>query len=91
MGLGNVGGKVDPISIRCSQCTVVWFGTEEFGLHALYQKSKLCVLVKLRSLVSNPYIHVPVSDLYISRIGLPIWLHKIGRPVLGIYKALTDT
>jgi len=47
--------------------------------------------MKLCSLVLNSYIHVPVSDLCIPRIGLPIWLHKIGRPVLGIYKALTDT
>jgi hypothetical protein len=29
--------------------------------------------MKLRGLVPNFYIYVPVSDLYIPRIGLPIW------------------
>jgi hypothetical protein len=29
--------------------------------------------MKLRGLVPNSYIHVSVSDLYIPRIGLPIW------------------
>jgi hypothetical protein len=46
---------------------------------------------KLRGLVPNSYINVSVSVLYIPRIGLPIWLQKIGRPILGIYKLLTDT
>jgi hypothetical protein len=30
----------------------------------------------LRGLVPNSYIHVPVSDLYIPRIGLPVWLQQ---------------
>jgi hypothetical protein len=30
--------------------------------------------MKLCGLVLNSYIHVSVSDLYIPRIGLPIWL-----------------
>jgi hypothetical protein len=35
---------------------------------------------------------VPVSDLYISRIGLPILQpNTVGRLILGIYKSLTDT
>ncbi len=46
---------------------------------------------KLRGLVPNSYINVSVSVLYIPRIGLPIWLQKIGRPILGIYKLFTDT
>ncbi len=29
--------------------------------------------MKLHDLVPNSYIHVSVSDLYIYRIGLPIW------------------
>jgi hypothetical protein len=43
--------------------------------------------MKLCGLDPNSYIHVPVSesDLYIPRIGLPIWLHKIGRQILGVY------
>jgi hypothetical protein len=31
---------------------------------------------KLHGLVPNSYIHVSVSDLYIPRIGLPIWLQQ---------------
>ncbi len=30
--------------------------------------------MKLRGLVPNSYMHVSVIDLYIPRIGLPIWL-----------------
>jgi hypothetical protein len=47
----------------------------------------------LRDLSPNSYIHVPVSDLYIPKIGLPILLQenrKIGGPILGMYKLLTD-
>jgi hypothetical protein len=33
--------------------------------------------MKLCGTVSNSYIHVSVSDLYIPRIGLPIWLEQI--------------
>jgi hypothetical protein len=29
--------------------------------------------MKLRSIITNSYIHVSVSDLYIPRIGLPNW------------------
>jgi hypothetical protein len=32
--------------------------------------------MKLSGLVPNAHIHVSVSDLYIPRIGLPIWLQK---------------
>jgi hypothetical protein len=32
--------------------------------------------MKLRSLVHNSYINLSVSDLYISEIGLPIWLQQ---------------
>ncbi len=56
----------------------------------LYKKSDSCIprneTVRPRSQFLN--IHVSVSDLYISRIGLPIWLQQIGRPVVGIYKSL---
>ncbi len=38
------------------------------------------------------HIHVSVSDLYIPTIGLPIFCcRKIGGPILGICKSLTDT
>ena len=41
----------------------------------------------------SPYfhIHASVSDLYIPTIGLPILLQEICRPILGLYKSLTDT
>jgi hypothetical protein len=44
-----------------------------------------------RGLSPNFHIYVSVSDLYISTIGLPILLEEICRPILGIYKSLTDT
>jgi len=44
-----------------------------------------------RGLSPNFHIHVSVSDLYISTIGLPILLEEICRPILGLYKSLTDT
>ena len=39
----------------------------------------------------NFHIHASVSDLYIPTIGLPILLEEICRPILGLYKSLTDT
>ncbi len=38
----------------------------------------------------NFHIHVSVSDLYIPTIGLPILLEEICRPILGLYKSLTE-
>jgi hypothetical protein len=46
---------------------------------------------ELRSHSSNFHIHVPEWDLYIPTIDLPILLQEICRPILGIYKSLTDT
>jgi hypothetical protein len=43
-----------------------------------------------RGLSTNFYIHVSVSKLYISTMGLPILLEEICGPILGIYKSLTD-
>jgi hypothetical protein len=39
--------------------------------------------MKLRGLVPNSYIHVSVSDLYIPRIGVPIWLQQYRQTDLG--------
>ncbi len=46
-----------------------------------------------RGLSPNFYIHASVSDLYtrIPMIGLPILLEEICRPILGLYKSLSDT
>ena len=38
--------------------------------------------MKLRGLVTNSYIHVSVSNLYIFRIGLSIWHVEIGRQTI---------
>jgi hypothetical protein len=37
------------------------------------------------------HIHVSVSELYISTMGLPFLLEEIRGPILGIYKSLKDT
>ncbi len=47
--------------------------------------------MKPRGLVPNFYIHAFVSDLYILTIGLQTQYSKIGGPIVGIYKSLTDT
>jgi hypothetical protein len=48
--------------------------------------------MKLRGVSPRFYIHVSVSDLYITTIGLPILLQEnIGGPIVRIYKTLTDT
>ncbi len=44
-----------------------------------------------RGLGPNFHIHVSVSELHISTIGLPFLLEETCGPILGIYKSLTDT
>ncbi len=44
-----------------------------------------------RGLSPNFHIHVYVSELYISTMGLHFLLEEICGPILGIYKSLTDT
>jgi hypothetical protein len=44
-----------------------------------------------RGLSPNLHIHVSVSELYISTLGLPFLLEEICGPILGKYKSLTDT
>ncbi len=44
-----------------------------------------------RGLSPNFHIHVSVSELYISAMGLPFLPEEICGPILGIYKPLTDT
>jgi hypothetical protein len=46
---------------------------------------------ELRGHSPNFHIHVSVSDLYISNVGLPILLQEICGRILGINKSLTDT
>jgi hypothetical protein len=47
--------------------------------------------MKLYGLVSNIYIHVSVSDLYIPTIGPLTHYSKIGGQIVGLYKSFTDT
>jgi hypothetical protein len=44
-----------------------------------------------RGLKPNFQVHVSVSELYITTMGLPLLLEEICGPILGIYKLLTDT
>jgi hypothetical protein len=44
-----------------------------------------------RGLSPNFHIHVSMSELYISTMGLPVLLEKICRLILRIYKSLKDT
>jgi hypothetical protein len=44
-----------------------------------------------RGLSPNFHIHVSVSELYISTMGLPVLLEEICRLILGIYESLKDT
>jgi hypothetical protein len=46
---------------------------------------------ELRGHNPNFHIHMSVSDFYIPKIDLPIRLHEIRGPILGISKSLTDT
>ncbi len=46
---------------------------------------------KLRGLVPNLYIHVSVSDSCTPTIGPQTQYSKIGGPIEGIYKSITDT
>ncbi len=46
---------------------------------------------ELRGLSPNFYIHVSVSNLYISRIGPHISSSRNGSSIVGIYNSLTDT
>ena len=45
---------------------------------------------ELCGLSLNFHIHVSVSDFYIPRIGSHIWMPKIDRLILEIYKSLKD-
>jgi hypothetical protein len=45
-------------------------------LHCTENPSYVLQEMKLRGLIPNSYIHVSVSNLYIPRIGLPIWPHQ---------------
>ncbi len=60
-------------------------------MHCTENSKRIFPEMKLRGLVPNFYVHVSVSDLYISTIGPQMQYRKIGGPIVGLYKSLTDT
>ncbi len=64
-------------------------------LKATYTAVKIPINVflfrELRGLSPNFHIYVSASDLYIPRIDPHISWSRTGRPIVGIYKSLTDT
>ncbi len=61
-----------------------------FGLHCKENSIYVFLFWELRGLSPNFHIHVSVCDLYIPRIGPHISCRRICRPILEIYKSLTD-
>ncbi len=59
-------------------------------MHCTENLKQIFPEMKLRGLVPNFYVHVSVSDLYISMIGPQMQYRKIGGPIVGLYKSLTD-
>jgi hypothetical protein len=60
-------------------------------LHCNGNSVYIILFWELRGLSPNFHIHVSVSDLYIPRIGPHISSSRKGRPMVGLYKTLTDT
>ncbi len=60
-------------------------------MHCTENLKQIFPEMKLRGLVPNFYVHVSVSDLYISMIGPQMQYRKTGGPIVGLYKSLTDT
>jgi hypothetical protein len=61
--------------------------------YSLYHLIYAVPETNLRSIVPDSYIYVSVSNLYIPRIGLPIWLQHNRQTDHGntVYKSLMDT
>jgi hypothetical protein len=60
-------------------------------IHFTENSKQIFPEIKLRGLVPNSYIHVSVGDLYIPMINPQMQYSKIGEPIEGLYKSLTDT
>ncbi len=75
------------------QCTLyACFHAHVAQLWTLQRKSNLCTpRKKLPGLSPNFHIHVSVGVLYIPTIGPLFSCSRIDRPILGIYKSLTET
>ncbi len=83
----------------CVSSALSFIGGVHIGaraLHALQRQNtefskQIFPEKEYRGLGPKFHIHASVSDWYISTIGLPILLEEICRPILGLYKSLTDT
>jgi hypothetical protein len=60
-------------------------------MHCTENSKQIFPEMQPRGLVPNLYSHVSVSDLYIPMIGLQTQYSKIGGPIEGTYKSVTDT
>jgi hypothetical protein len=65
--------------------------TYTLQMHCTENKKQIFPEMKLRGLVSTFYIHVSVSELYSPSIDPQMQYSKIGGPIVGIYKSLTQT
>ncbi len=65
--------------------------SSESGLHCNGNSVYIFLFWKLRGLSPNFHIHMSESDLYIPRIGPHSSSSRKGRPIMEIYKSLTDT
>ncbi len=73
-------------------CLVLW----QSAIYALQRQNaenfkQIFPEKEYQDLSPNFHIHVSVSELYISTMGLPFLLEEICGPMLGIYKPFTDT
>ncbi len=67
------------ISKKSEMCVIVWkekTSVANITTHCTENPFYVFPEMELRDLVPSSYIHVSVSDLYIPRIGLPIWLQQ---------------
>jgi hypothetical protein len=60
-------------------------------LHCIKNPIYVFSEMKLSGLVPNSYIHVSVGDYIFPGSVCLFACSKIGRPILGMYKSLTDT
>jgi hypothetical protein len=76
-----------PVFVEC----LPWISTYTLQRQNAENLKQIFPEKEYRGLSPNFHIHVSVSELYISRMGLPFLLEEICGPILGIYKSLTDT
>jgi hypothetical protein len=93
---GGRGEVTEDARLGCQQWSgqVIYYSRlrlRTLQMHYTENSKQIFPEIKLRGLVPNFYIHVSVSNLYIPTIGPQMQYSKIGRPIVAIYKSLTDT